>query len=36
MLVFAIVVNSFGAITFDRVPDFYDHDLSQQVIFQPD
>ena len=36
MLVFAIVVNSFGAITFDRVPDFYDGDLSQQVIFQPD
>jgi hypothetical protein len=36
LLGFAIVVNAFGAITFDRMPDFYDRDLSQQVIFQPD
>ncbi|HTU60929.1 MAG TPA: hypothetical protein VMF89_20895 [Polyangiales bacterium] len=36
MLAFACLVNLFGAITFDRMPDFYDRDLSQQVIFQPD
>lgn len=36
MLVFACVVNTFGAITFDRMPVFYDRDASQQVIFQPD
>ena len=33
---FAFVVNSFGAITFDRMPQFYDNDPSQRVIFQPD
>jgi hypothetical protein len=36
LLVFALAVNLFGAITFDRVPRFYDQDPSQQVIFQPD
>jgi hypothetical protein len=36
LLVFAIAVNLFGAITFDRVPLFYDHDPTQQLIFQPD
>ncbi|HET8933870.1 MAG TPA: hypothetical protein VFN67_10535 [Polyangiales bacterium] len=36
MLGFACLVNTFGAITFDRAYDFYDHDSSQQVIFQPD
>lgn len=36
MLGFAILVNTFGAITFDRMPVFYDRDLSQNVIFQPD
>jgi hypothetical protein len=36
LLVFAIAVNLFGAITFDRVPRFYDQDPTQQVIFQPD
>jgi hypothetical protein len=36
LLAFAIAVNLFGAITFDRAPMFYDQDASQQVIFQPD
>ncbi|MGE0791592.1 MAG: hypothetical protein AB7S26_38305 [Sandaracinaceae bacterium] len=35
-LVFAIIVNTFGAITFDRVPMFYDNDMSQERVFQPD
>jgi hypothetical protein len=34
--VFAILVNTFGAVTFDRYHQFYDHDPTQQVIFQPD
>ena len=34
--VFALVVNTFGAVTFDRYPDFYDDDPTQQVIFQRD
>jgi len=34
--IFAVVVNTFGAATFDRHPQFYDTDLSQEVIFQPD
>ena len=33
---FAIAVNSFGAVTFDRYPQFYDTDSTQRVIFQPD
>jgi hypothetical protein len=36
LLVWSIAVNLFGAITFDRMPRFYDQDSSQQVIFQPD
>lgn len=36
LFAFAIVVNLFGAITFDRVPQFYDQDSTQTVIFQPD
>jgi hypothetical protein len=36
LLVMACVVNTFGAITFDRMPQFYDRDATQQVIFQPD
>ncbi|HKP59378.1 MAG TPA: hypothetical protein VJV78_21790 [Polyangiales bacterium] len=36
LLVFAIAVNLFGAITFDRMWQFYDSDATQQVIFQPD
>ena len=34
--VFAIVLNTFGAVTFDRFHRFYDDDPTQQVIFQPD
>ncbi|MGB3051810.1 MAG: hypothetical protein WBB42_12475 [Polyangiales bacterium] len=33
---FAIVVNTFGAVTFDRFAQFYDDDPTQQVIFQSD
>ncbi|MBN1654760.1 MAG: hypothetical protein JXA30_13395 [Deltaproteobacteria bacterium] len=36
LVVFALAVNLFGAITFDRVKQFYDTDLTQTVIFQPD
>jgi hypothetical protein len=35
-MAFAIVVNTFGAITFDRAWQFYDRDMTQNVIFQPD
>jgi hypothetical protein len=35
-LVFAIAVNLFGAITFQRAPRFYDDDTSQTRIFEPD
>ena len=34
--VFAVAVNTFGAVTFDRYPRFYDTDPTQTVIFQPD
>jgi hypothetical protein len=34
--VFSVVVNTFGAVTFDRYPQFYDTDRTQQVIFKPD
>lgn len=34
--VFAIVVNTFGAVTFDRAGQFYDNDRTQTVLFQPD
>jgi hypothetical protein len=34
--VFALLVNAFGALTFDRVPAFYDDDRSQNRVFQPD
>jgi hypothetical protein len=34
--VFAIVVNTFGAVTFDRHSQFYDSDSTQRVIFQSD
>ena len=33
---FAIAVNTFGAVTFDRFTQFYDDDPTQRVIFQPD
>lgn len=36
LLVVAIAVNAFGAITFDRVHKYYDGDATQRVIFQPD
>lgn len=36
LALFAIAVNTFGAVTFDRVWEFYDGDLSQDVLFQPD
>jgi hypothetical protein len=36
LLLWAVAVNLFGAITFDRVLRFYDSDPTQQVIFQPD
>lgn len=32
----AVVINGFGAVTFDRFSRFYDDDPTQQVIFQPD
>jgi hypothetical protein len=32
----ALVINSFGAITFDRAWQFYDDDGSQERLFQPD
>jgi hypothetical protein len=34
--VFAVLLNTFGAVTFDRYQQFYDDDPTQQVIFQPD
>jgi hypothetical protein len=36
LLCWSVAVNLFGAITFDRMNQFYDSDLSQQVLFQPD
>jgi hypothetical protein len=36
LLVLAVAINLFGAITFDRMHRFYDSDASQRVIFQPD
>jgi len=35
-LVFAIAVNAFGAVTFDRQWKFYDDDGTQNRLFQPD
>jgi hypothetical protein len=35
-LVLAFVVNTFGAITFDRSWQFYDNDRTQNRLFQPD
>jgi hypothetical protein len=32
--VFAVLVNTFGAVTFDRYHQFYDTDPTQEVIFQ--
>lgn len=36
LALFAIALNTFGAITFDRAGQFYDGDATQNVIFQPD
>jgi hypothetical protein len=36
LLIWAIAINTFGAITFDRAGMFYDGDPTQNVIFQPD
>jgi hypothetical protein len=36
MLVFAIAVNTFGALTFDRAWEYYDDDASQDRLFQRD
>ena len=33
---FAVLVNTFGAVTFDRYGQFYDTDTTQEVVFQPD
>jgi hypothetical protein len=33
---FAVIVNTFGALTFDRAWRFYDDDGSQNRLFQPD
>jgi hypothetical protein len=33
---FAVAVNTFGALTFDRSPNYYDADATQQRIFHPD
>lgn len=35
-MIFAVAVNTFGAITFDRAYQFYDDDSSQDRLFQPD
>ncbi len=35
-VLFAIAINTFGAVTFDRMWQFYDADGTQNVIFQPD
>ncbi len=36
VLVLAVGINLFGAITFDRAGQFYDDDASQDRLFQPD
>jgi len=36
MMAFAIAINLFGALTFDRAWEYYDDDPTQNVIFQPD
>lgn len=36
VLAIAIAINAFGAVTFDRVPMFYDDDNTQERVFQPD
>lgn len=35
-MIFAIAVNTFGAITFDRAWQYYDDDATQERVYQPD
>lgn len=35
-MVFAVAVNLFGALTFDRSYQYYDNDRTQRRVFQPD
>ncbi len=36
LAVAALVINTFGAVTFDRAPAYYHIDGTQRVLFQPD
>jgi len=36
LVIFAVAVNTFGAVTFDRAWEFYGGDGTQNIIFQPD
>lgn len=36
LALFAVAINTFGAITFDRAGEFYDNDPTQSVMFQRD
>jgi hypothetical protein len=36
LALYSFAINAFGAATFDRRPEFYDRDSTQQVYFQPD
>lgn len=36
LVVVSVVMCLFGAVTFNRIPMFYNQDLSQRVFFQPD
>lgn len=36
LCVFAVAINAFGALTFDRRHEYYDRDPTQRVVFQPD
>jgi hypothetical protein len=36
LALFAVAINTFGAITFDRAWQFYDGDATQNIIFHPD
>ena len=36
LAVLSVVVNLFGAVTFDRVHRFYDDDGTQRRLFQPE
>ncbi|MFT5357853.1 MAG: hypothetical protein ACI9KE_005090 [Polyangiales bacterium] len=36
MMVWAIAINAFGAVTFNRMEQYYSQDSSQEVMYQPD